>query len=100
MGGPAPPRPGIQVDTTDETVFVQYEFPKGIARCRPAILVIALANSDGSAPSIATPHRITKLSDVLELPVPKNFRHPPDTISVSALTADGNASPRARVRPR
>jgi hypothetical protein len=100
MGGLAPPRPGIQVDTTDETVFVQYELPKGIGRCRPAFLAIALATSDGAAPSTATTHRIAKLSGVLELPVPANFPAPPDTIAVSAVTADGEVSPRARVRPR
>ena len=100
MGGPAPPRPGIQVETTDETVFVQYEFPQGIARCRPAFLRIALATSDGAAPSIATTHRIAKLRGVLELPVPANFPAPPDTIGVLAATADGNLSPRATVRPR
>jgi hypothetical protein len=99
-GRPAPPRAGIQAETSSETVFLEYEFPEGTARCRPEFLRITLATSDGAAPSISKTHPIAKLSSVLELPIPANFPEPPDTITVAAVMPDGQVGPRSSVRPR
>jgi hypothetical protein len=81
-------------------VFLEYEFPEGIARCRPEFLRITLATSDGAAPSTSKTHPIAKLSGVLELPIPANFPEPPDTITVAAMMPDGQVGPRSAIRPR